>query len=174
MPKHRVYRHAVSQPRDQSIKLISLTQGQNAIVDATDYEWLSQWNWCAWFNPCTESFYAKRRDGDRTLYMHNAISNPPSGLETDHRNGETLNNRRKNLRNCTHLQNQQNKKIARNNVSGFRGVSWDRKSHKWKAAIKSKGRDFYLGRFDSSRDAAKAYDLAALRYHGDFARLNVN
>ena len=87
---YNVKRHAVVQPLDQSIKLIPLTQGRNAVVDAVDYEWLMQWNWCAAWCPITRSFYATRRDYTVnrrlgiTVPMHRVIMGMPTGVQVDH------------------------------------------------------------------------------------------
>jgi hypothetical protein len=71
--KKPVKRHEVTQPLDQSYRLIPLTQGKNTIVDATDFQWLSKWNWCAHYAPTTKTFYAERRGGTKTVWMHKEI-----------------------------------------------------------------------------------------------------
>src|SRR5712664_3456881 len=119
--KIRVKRHAVTQPLDTSYRLIPLTQGQNAIVDLEDFEWLSQWNWCADWNSCTRSFYAQRRGNNRKTTLHRCILKCKHGEEGDHKNGDTLDHRRKNLRKCNRSQNMQNKTKLRINTSGYKG-----------------------------------------------------
>jgi hypothetical protein len=96
-------------------------------------------------------------------------------VEVDHRDGNGLNNRRRsNLRVCSHSQNGANQKKHKNNTSGFKGVVLykDNRSRPWCARIKVEGRHIYLGYFATPDEAAKAYDAAAIRLHGEFARTN--
>lgn len=169
MPKPRVIRHAVVQPPDQSIRLIPLTQGQNAIVDAADYEWLSRWNWFARRDNRTHSFYAGRREGGQTIWMHRVVLQCVPNCQTDHCNHNTLDNRRVNLRQCTPSENQWNRKISRNNSSGFKGVHWNKRVQKWVARIRHCGEYKYLGGFEDLQDAIQAYKNAAKDLHGAFA-----
>src|SRR6266481_2348808 len=105
MQKYRVRRHEVIQPQDQSIKLIPLTKGQSAIVDAADYEWLMQWNWTAQWSKNIGSFYAYRISGKTLIYMHRLITACEQGMDVDHINHHTLDNRRSNLRKGSHSYN---------------------------------------------------------------------
>ncbi len=97
----------------------------------------------------------------------------------DHRDHNTLDNRRGNLRPCDDIRSSQNRGLRRDNKSGFKGVvlmKWRNKvkpdQRRWVANITNNKRAIYLGCFTSARDAAKAYDKAAKKYHGEFARLN--
>jgi hypothetical protein len=99
--------------------------------------------------------------------------NAPAGLMVDHRNTNSLDNRRSNLRLATRAQNVQNsQKRNIKTTSRFIGVCLDKESGRWIAAITKEGKKVHLGRFDSEPDAAKAYDAAAKKYRGEFARLN--
>jgi hypothetical protein len=175
MPKRRVRRHEVIQPLDQSYRLIPLTQGQNAIVDTEDFDWLNQWNWIAMWDQHTKSFRALRRKGPRgsgAILMHRAILDCVETEQVDHRNHDTLDNRRENLRKCTLSQNVCNKRGYAGSSSIFKGVSFDKSSAKWCANIQINGHQKWLGRFDSQEKAARAYDKMAKIYHGEFAYLN--
>ena len=94
------------------------------------------------------------------------------GLEIDHINGDPLDNRRKNLRICTHAENMRNRKIFKNNTSGFKGVSWCKETNKWcaKCYLKRKATKAW---FKNIYDAAEFYNKTALALHGKFARLNI-
>lgn len=164
--KKRVVRHAIIQPLDPSIKLIPLTQGQNAIVDAADYEFLRQWNWHVIKKPIG-TMYAVRKEGNSHVYMHRVLTGF-EGEETDHKNGNGLDNRRSNLRPCSVSQNQQNQRPQKQRP--FKGIRFS--GTRWQAKIQIHGRHIYLGSFDSPEEAARAYDKAAVQYFGEFARLN--
>lgn len=176
MPKQRVVRHAVTQPLNSSYRLIPLTQWQNAIVDAKDFDWLNQWNWHAiWFKH-TKSFYAVRNkvvDGKRTLIlMSREILNCKLNEEADHQNRNTLDNRRENLRTATSLQNARNHNIQSNNKSGAIGVSWYPKYEKWRAVMYYHKKQIFIGYFKSKEDAVQTRDEAVKKLYGEFASLN--
>lgn len=96
------------------------------------------------------------------------------GVEVDHIDGNPLNNRRSNLRPATRTQNQRNRRKQRKPVtSRYKGVCLNRKTGKWIAYINpGGGKTIYLGSHRVEEDAARAYDEAARRHHGAFARLN--
>lgn len=109
-----------------------------------------------------------------TSYMHRIILGLQFGnrLQADHINGNGLDNRNINLRICTHQQNLYNKMISKHNSSGFKGVYWHKRDKKWQARLSKEGRRMYLGDFTCPIEAARAYNKAALKHHGEFARLN--
>lgn len=93
------------------------------------------------------------------------------GQFVDHISGDTLDNRRENLRIATKQQNMANSRLKKNNTSGFRGVSWQKRDKKWKAEIRIDGKKKFLGNFDKKEDAYKAYCDKAIELYGEFARL---
>lgn len=159
-------------------KQIPLTQGLFALVDDEDFEYLNQWKWQA--QKHRNTFYATRKDGvwpnRKEVKMHRVIMNTPAGVETDHWDGDGLNNRRMNLRVCATNQNQHNRtRKNANNTSGYKGVTPYRrtdKENKWKAQLVLNGKLLYLGLYATPEDAARAYDRAAREYFGDFAATN--
>ena len=158
--------------------MIPLTQGQFARVDKDLWNWLMNWNWQAHFDPHTNGFYAVRRASvgkgkQLTIPMHRQIKGllPGDGKLCDHEDGDTLNNRRNNLRIATHAQNGHNRKTPRTNASGFKGV-WKRKdSGKYEAYICVRKKRIYLGCHETAEAAGKAYAEASKQLHGKFARL---
>lgn len=157
---------------------IQLTKGQFAIVDAADFEMLSQWSWCAQRSSSGGPFYANRRrkvsPGKWGLMgMHRLLL----GLEygdrrcADHINMNTLDNRRSNLRIASRSQNSMNTGPRATNTSGHKGVCWDEFGKSWKAVIGVNGKAIYIGRFRVLDAAVAAYGAAAKHYHGEFARL---
>lgn len=173
---YQVQRHVVFQPLDDSYRLIPLTQGQNAIVDPDDFEFLNKMNWCAVWNENTKSFYAARgiHEGrtTRTIKMHRVILDCKEGEEGDHKNHNTLDNRHRNLRKCSHAINMRNQKICRDSSSGHKGAIWHKRLEKWQSSIRLNGKLIHLGYFPSKEEAAKAYDVAAKIHFGEFAHLN--
>ena len=97
----------------------------------------------------------------------------PGNLDVDHINRVSTCNSKNNLRLATRSDNQRNKKIQRNNTSGYKGVCWDKARNKWKSGIHVNGKIINLGRFDTKEEAARVYNEAALKYFGEFAYLNV-
>lgn len=174
--KYRVKKHAVVQPLDESYRLIPLTQRQNAIVDAKDFYWLSQYNWYANLDPGMNKFYAGRHEpGHKPFHtwMHNEVLGLKGKVFADHINGDTLDNRRENLRPCLgKSQNGCNSKKRCNNKSGYIGVSWSQRKKKWVASVKFSGKSYFLGQFSNAKDAALARDAKAKELHGEFVTLN--
>jgi hypothetical protein len=149
---------------------IPLTQGYFAIVDADDYENLSQYKWHAGVKG--DRCYAYRKKGKKLIAMHREILNAPTGMHCDHINHNGLDNRKANLRLCTPQQNLFNQRPHRNSTSRYKGVYWSGEKKKWRAEIKHNGRKIHIGYFDYEADAAIAYDDYAAELFGEFAWLN--
>jgi hypothetical protein len=154
------------------MKKISIIPGLSALVDDEDFEYLNQWKWYA--SQSRNTVYATRKQCDfpTTISMHRVILNAPDGVQVDHINGYGLDNRKENLRLCTNAENACNGRLRKNNTSGFRGVTWRNRDKKWRAQITVDGKCISLGLFKDAREAAIAYDQAALKYHGTFSTLN--
>lgn len=157
------------------MKEIQLTQGQVALVDDQDFEFLNQWKWHL------------KKDGDRKyavrnlpllngkqkrLSMHRLIMCMPDDVVIDHINGNGLDNRKCNLRICTNHDNLKNRRVSSNNTSGFKGVSWHKRDKIWQSRIKVNQKYIHLGCFKDPKEGAVAYNNAATKYFGEFALLN--
>jgi len=92
------------------------------------------------------------------------------GKMIDHIDGDSLNNKLENLREATRSQNAQNSKIAKNNTSGHKGVSWHKKTGKWAVKVRLKGKHIYLGVYKNLEDAIKVAIEARKKFHGEFGR----
>jgi hypothetical protein len=155
---------------------IYLGEKEWTIVDADTYYRFGNLKWCIRGNRNT--FYAVRfvKTGPgrtKLVNLHREIMCAPAGLLVDHINGDGLDNRRANLRLATHSQNAINRRRDKSKTSSrFVGVSFKKLDGRWAARINYKGKTLSLGRFDSEIAAAKAYDAAAKKYHGEFACLN--
>lgn len=149
---------------------IKLTQGKVAIVDDDCPIDILKMKWYY------GSKYAVRNMniGGKIIkiILHRLILDAPKGMQVDHINGNRLDNRRENLRICTQAENCKNRKESKNNTSGYKGVSICSQTKKYKAVIQLNRKKIFLGRFKTAKEAAIAYNEAAVKYHGEFANLN--
>jgi len=156
------------------MKKIKLTQGKVALVDDIDYEYLMQWKWYAkWDRNC---FRARRHtsisDGKRTtLYMHTAIAERMGIIAkiVDHKDRNSLNNCRSNLRAASDNQNQHNRGTPKNSSTGVKGVGFYEASQKYLARIRVEGKYFHLGYFDTLKEAAAVVQKKRKELVGEFA-----
>lgn len=137
------------------------------LVDDEDYYRTSQHGWCI-------QNFEKISIAATINSKHTLIANFILKVEgtIDHRDRNSFNNQKENLRKCTKTQNKVNCFMA-NNTSGYKGVCWHIRSEKWIANIKVKKQRIHLGYFNDPKDAARAYNNAALEYYGEFAYLNI-
>ena len=161
------------------MKEIILTQGQIALVDDEDFERVSQYKWHAVWKLATRSYYATRTiPNKKELSIARFIINCKDiNKIIDHRNHNTLDNQRHNLRICTYSENSQNCMKQHDCTSIYKGVYWRKDQSKWAAQINPRNifdQIFHLGLgcFESEKEAAKAYDEAAKEEFGEFANLN--
>jgi len=148
-------------------QLIALTgkygRGRYTIVDDIDYTYLRLFRW-----HLTEDGYAERSPvGARK--MHRFILNADDGQIVDHINGDKIDNRRCNLRIASASGNVVNRGINKNNTSGERGVSFDKRRAKWRAEIRSNSKKKFLGEFETVELAAESYRSASIHLHGEFS-----
>jgi hypothetical protein len=153
---------------------IPLTQGQMALIDDEDWNLVSRYKWFAHWDIKGKCFYAVTnivmQDGKRgRLYMHRIITNANIGEDVDHIHHMTLDNRRSELRVCTHSQNKCNGGPYINNASGYRGVCWHKSTKKWQAQITTNHKRIHLGYFLTAENAHEAYKAASFKYHGEFS-----
>lgn len=155
---------------------IPLTKGQVAKVDPENVIELSKRQWYAYWNKCTRSYYAlndKRfPDGSRiTVGMHRyllGLTDP--SLDGEHKNHDTLDNRKSNLRPATRAENNENNRLRSGNQTGFKGVGIDkRRKKKFVARIKVEGKTKFIGYFYTAEEAFEARKSAAEKEYGEFA-----
>lgn len=156
------------------MKEIKLTNSSlHAMVDDEDFYLLSENNWQV--NLGTKMVQRCERVAGKikTLLLARVITNAPKNMQVDHKNHNKLDNQKSNLRVCTRSQNGQNRtKQSSPSHSKYKGVSfWD---GKWKAKIRVKNVNIYLGTFKDEISAAKAYDKVAKENFGEFAFPNFN
>ena len=150
------------------MKYIKLSQNKKAKVDNEEYKNLSKYKW--YF----KNGYAVRKEGayEPLIQMHRLILGTPKGKDTDHINGNKLDNRKENLRIASRSENLRNTKKYKTNKSGFKGVCFYKRKNQWMVQIQVKSKKIHLGYFKDIKKAAKAYNKAAIEYHGEFAKIN--
>lgn len=149
---------------------------QKILVDDDDFDYLNQWKW-----KIGKRGYAVRGVYDhvcngKRLYkdvtLHRLVIRARPGEMVDHINGDKLDNQKSNLRLCNHAENMRNTKLSTRNTSGYKGIYWHKRSQYWQAYITYNQKHMYLGRYVDKMDAVKAYNAAAEKYFGVFAKTN--
>jgi len=162
----------------KTIYVLSQTYGLKTIqVDDSDFDYLSSYKWHVKtydgkvFYAATKVTFS--RGSSMSVAMHQIILGKPiKGFTIDHVDGNGLNNQRRNLRTCTYSENMRNSRTPISNKSGFKGVrqGWN---SRWRADICINSKMLFVGSFKTKIEAAKAYNEAAIKYHGEFAKLNI-
>lgn len=149
------------------MKKIKLAQGKAILVDDEDYVFVKRFSWCLLKAPRGLCFYARNR---KLGLLHRFIMGYPR-KSVDHVNGDGLDNRKENLRLCTYLENSRNRKVPKGKYKGVFARS-NAVGVSYFAYIRTEGRQIHLGTYGTAAEAALAYNKAASKYHGNFARLN--
>jgi len=159
-----------------AIPIQSETYGEKLFfIDGEDFEKVNQYKWGLKFSK--DKFYIHRtmgyKENKSSQSLHRYITGCPSGMVVDHIDGNPLNNCRSNLRICSNAENMRNRKKNINGTSKYKGVSFHKRDKVFMACIRLDNKLFHLGYFKDEKDAAEAYNKAAIKYHGEFARLNI-
>lgn len=165
-PACRNYRPRPPTPKGENVKIIPLTEGFYAYVDAADFEELNQYRWYA-FNG-----YAARHEKHERIYMHRQIMKPPKGMVVDHINHNHYDNTRTNLRNVTHRENSRHMRKQARGASIYKGVERKEGRSKWDTKIGFVGVRVTRYGFRDEAEAARVYDRMAVELFGEVAELN--
>lgn len=155
-----------------------IIDGEMIIVDDDNADLLSQNGWrirsSGRSSRTSKTRYVVRTDGKNLIGIHRIILSAKPGEIVDHINGNPFDNRRENLRIASNAENVRNSRKRRSlsTTSIYKGVGYERKKGKWRATITVDCRTIHLGYFEKESEAAIAYDVASVKYHGDFGRRN--
>jgi len=148
---------------------VPLTQGASTLIDERDWPRVAPLRWCLFRAGAHWPYAATGRRGGGLVLLHRFLLDAPPHLHVDHKNGDTLDNRRPNLRLVSPAENHANQRHF-GTSSRYRGVIWHR--GKWRAVVVARGVRHYLGRFADEEAAARAVDASLRVAWGDHARLN--
>lgn len=160
---------------DRSARLLPLTKGLFAIVDSADLPSVSRKKWHTDKNNyAVSSIWFHRTKIQKKIKLHRFITSAPANLEVDHKSGNTLDNRRSNLRLCSRSENARNIdfKPANKNALGIKGVFFRKDRGKYRSVIWLNGKPKYCGTFNNPEDAARARLEMLVEIHGEFANFN--
>lgn len=150
---------------------IKLKRGKATYIDDADWLLIKHLNWHAHLSSGKWYAYASVTKPRRTtVSMSRLLLSAPAGSEVDHRDGDTLNNRRRNLRLASSLQNARNRRVQQNSKSRVKGVVLVKSTGRWRATITDHGKQIHLGYFKTKQAAGRAYAGAAQQMFGAFAR----
>lgn len=164
---------------------IFLTKGHIAWIDPDDFERVGDTPWCAQAKE-NGRVYARRKlrrseydsffVANTHIYLHREILRVADRrILVDHKDGNTLDCRKHNLRLATSSQNNCNSRLRNDNTSGAKGIHWDNERHRWCVTIRFQGKFCFKKRFASLDEAIAARTKVIDQFHGEFARQdNVN
>lgn len=156
---------------------IKLTQGIYTLIDDEDYPLVSQYKW--YVTRCNRRWVAitgpDKKTKGKQLLMTRLVMKARSGQQVDHKKHyeDYIDNRKSNLRLCTHAENGRNRrKQLKKTSSQYKGVIWNKHAGKWQVTIIVSRNYIHLGLFTDEIEAARAYNIAAVEHFGEFAKLN--
>lgn len=158
------------------MKHIDVGNGLISMIDDIDYDMISCYNWSSYKSKTTGTYIPITRivkNGKwATIRMHSLIVGDVDKYDVDHINHNTLDNRRSNLRLCSRSENLMNRRMFRNNISGYKGVSFNTQHNKWMAKVVFNKHQYFCGYFDNPEDASVAYDNKLITLCNEFALTN--
>jgi len=136
-------------------------------IDVDDYEFVKKHGWFV-----NRGGYAYTTIGGKRYALHRLLIGADEGYDVDHISGDNSDNRKSNLRICHHAENQRNRKLTSTNQIGYKGVNIPNGRKRFVAQVRLNDKTIYLGSYETAKEAAAAYDRAAVLYHGEFAKTN--
>lgn len=168
-------RNAYKLSEDGTSYKIYFLDGSFFMIDANDFPEVSKFSWSAGKRGYPIMHTSRKSEGGhKTMPLHRLLLTPDAGFDVDHISGDKMDNRRSNLRVCTHQQNMFNQKLRNTNTSGYYGVSRVKSTGLYEAYVHLGGKKHYLGTYPTAEEAASVRDKAVEKLFGEFARLNKN
>lgn len=159
---------------DKMICTIFFNDKTSFVIDSSDFQLVSKYTWFKGKRGYPTAHYSRKlKASSRTFTLHRLLFGFPESGDIDHIDGNKMNNRRENMRLCSHQQNMFNQKKRCTNSTGYTGVSFSKSAKKYEAYIHHNGKKKNLGLYRTAVEAAIARDKAALEYFGEYARLNL-
>lgn len=150
-----------------NVVTVQLTQGFVTVVNLEDLKRIANYRWFAVVTK-DQPYVVSRQKGR----LHRFLTKAPIGFVVDHINGDTLDNRRCNLRICSQAENVRNSSVRKTSKTGYKGVSYRKDTGKYRVRIYKNYRCFNFGHFDTLDEAVNCYNLNVQGLHGPFAKLN--
>ena len=152
-----------------------IIHGFSVVIDDEDKNAISNYNWQV--NDYSSEriyFYVYKRENQnkrKKIYLHRFIMKAVGGNIVDHINGNTLDCRKINMRITDRTGNARNSRIGKNNISGYKGVSWAKNARKWRVRIMFENKYKHIGYFETKEEAYSSYCESSKKYHGEFGRV---
>lgn len=165
--------------RQDGVVTLAANKGMTIKVSESDFDSIRQQHWTVDVQGYAMSWVRDEIGVRRHVKLHKVLI--PEAKCIDHKNGDKLDNTRNNIRECSQAENLANQRVRKTKLSSYKGVAyiewWNKSKTKcytyWVAKIAVMKKRIYIGAFQTETEAADAYDAAALRYYGEFARLNM-
>lgn len=155
------------------MQIIKISQGYECTIDDEDFQFINSHKWKVLRSrKRIYASYSYGEKGNKSMLMHRLILDAKKGEYVDHINGNTLDNRRENLRLCTNSENLGNRGKQTNNTTGYKGVYKTESPLYYRCAIRKDNMVYCLGTLKDKEKCAKLYDAASLHFYGEFAYLN--
>lgn len=136
------------------------SNGESFFFDAEDLQKVKKYCWYI-----TNTGYVAHDN----ILLHRYVLGASDGFDVDHKNHNTVDCRKSNLRECTHKENICNSKTPSHNTSGYKGVIKDKRNGKWMATIIENGRNHNKTGFDTPQEAFTYRLQMESLYQGEFS-----
>lgn len=151
---------------------VPLSPEGTTLIDADDFEKLRDYRFYRVGHKNFKYVSIRKKKTSGITMLHRHLLNAPAHLQVDHINGNSLDNRQANLRLCTRLDNCRNRAKRFDSTSPYKGVLWNKQNKNWRVRIRVNWKPIEVGSFKTAEEAARAYNEAAVKYYGEFARIN--
>ncbi|MFT8313202.1 MAG: AP2 domain-containing protein [Clostridium sp.] len=149
--------------------IVITTKGEEIIIDSEDFNKIKDYTWRVNNNGYAITEFTESVNKIKMIQMHRLINNTPANKITDHKNGNRLDNRKTNLRDCNYSENARNCKTPSTSSSGIAGVQYAKREKRWRARIYTDGKEISLGYYETKEEAILARMNGEQEYFGEFS-----